>query len=76
MRGRFVLEGLSGLSGDIGEVEDEDDGDEDEEGDNGELLVEGPSSGGQCKEVVLVWTERGAGNFEGLGASSWMEGGG
>lgn len=77
MRGRFVLEGLSGLSGDVGETEDEEDveGDEDE-GDNGELLVEGPSSGGQCKEVVLVWTERGAGNFEGLGASSWIEGGG
>jgi len=72
IRGRFVLEGLSALSGDVGETEDEEDadGDEDEEGDNGELLVEGPSSGGQCKEVVLVWTERGAGNFEGLGASS------
>ena len=70
IRGRFVLEGLSGLSGDVGEAEDEEEGEEDEEGDKGELFVEGPSSGGQCKEVVFVWTERGAGNFEGLGASS------
>jgi hypothetical protein len=64
IRGRFVLEGLSALSGDVGEVEDG------EEGDKGELLV--PLSGGQWSEAVLVWTERGAGNFEGLGGSSWM----
>ena len=72
MRGRFVLEGLSGLSGEVGDVSEEEDADggEDEEGDKGELFVDGPSSGGQCKEVVFVCTERGAGNFEGLGASS------
>jgi hypothetical protein len=69
IRGRFVLEGLSGLSGDVGEVED---GEEDEEGDKGELVVEWASSGGQWREAVFVWTERGAGNFEGLGVSSWI----
>jgi len=46
IRGRFVLDGLSGLR----------EGEEDEEGDGdkGELLVEGPSSGGQRREAELV----------------------
>lgn len=48
IRGRFVREGLSGLRGDVGEGED------DEEGSSGELFAEGPSSGGQCSEAVLV----------------------
>lgn len=76
IRGRFVLEGLSGLSGDVGEVaEGEDaDGEEDEEGDKGELVVEWASSGGQCREAVFVWTERGAGSFEGLGVIADGEG--
>jgi hypothetical protein len=53
----------------MGEVREGDD-----EGDKGELLVEGPSSGGQRREAELVCTERGAGSLEGFGESSWMEG--
>ena len=64
IRGRFVREGLSGLRGDVGE----------EEGDSGELFVECASSRGQRREAEFVWTERGAGSFEGLGLSSWMPG--
>ncbi len=70
MRGRFVLEGLSSLRGDVAEVAEGEDVEGSEDGDSGELLVEGGSSGGQFKGVVFVWTERGAGNFEGLGGSS------
>ena len=68
IRGRFVLDGLSGLRGEVGE------GDAEGEGDRGELLVEGPSSGGQRREAELVCTDRGAGSLEGFGESSWMLG--
>lgn len=67
IRGRFVLDGLSGLRGEVGEEEEG-------EGDKGELVVEGPSSGGQRREAELVCTERGAGSLEGFGESSWMLG--
>jgi len=69
IRGRFVREGLSGLRGEVGEGDEEEEG----EGDNGELFTECESSRGQRREVGFVWTERGAGSFEGLGVSSWME---
>ena len=72
IRGRFVREGLSGLWGEVGEVDEE----EGDEGDNGELFVECESFRGQWKETEFVWTERGAGSLEGLGVSSWIEGGG
>lgn len=71
IRGRFVREGLSGLRGEVGEGDEEEEGEG--EGDNGELFTECESSRGQRREVGFVWTERGAGSFEGLGVSSWME---
>lgn len=72
IRGRFIRDGLSGLRGEVGEGEEEEAGD----GDNGELFAECESSRGQRREAEFVWTERGAGNLEGLEESSCMEAGG
>lgn len=74
MRGRFVRDGLSGLRGEVGEGEEEEEGAGD--GDNGELFTEWGSCRGQRREAGFVWTERGAGNLEGLGESSCMDAGG
>jgi hypothetical protein len=74
MRGRFVREGLSGLRGEVGEDEEEDE--EAGDGDSGELFAECESFRGQRREEEFVWTERGAGNLEGLEESSCMEEGG
>jgi len=75
IRGRFVRDGLSGLRGEVGEGEEEEEADAGD-GDNGELFAECGSSRGQRREAEFVWTERGAGNLEGLGERSCMEAGG
>ena len=70
IRGRFVRDGLSNLRGEVGEGEEEEEEEEAGNGDNGELFAECESSRGQRREAEFVWTERGAGNLEGLEESS------